>query len=93
MAINENLEDVTAEQLQVEARCIVQHQGLRKLMKADSFCICFVTKHHCTVLPRFLFTLFYILLFSIHIVNVNMAKKGTVSDNLNVNIYIFKFRS
>ena len=62
-------------------------------MKADSFCICFVTKHHYTVLPRFLFSLFYILLFSIHIVNVNMAKKGTVSDNLNVNIYIFKFRS
>ena len=57
-------------------------------MKADSFCICFVTKHHYTVLPRFLFSLFYILLFSIHIVNVNVAKKGTVLGNLNVNKYI-----
>ena len=60
--------------------------GLRKLVKADSVCICFVTKRHYTVLPRFLFSLFYILLFSIHIVNVNVAKKGTVLDNLSVNI-------
>ena len=58
-------------------------------MKADSVCICFVTKHHYTVLPRFLFSLFYILLFSIHIVNVNVAKKGTVLGNLNVNKYIY----
>ena len=27
VAINKNLEDVTVEQLQVEARCIVQHPG------------------------------------------------------------------
>ena len=30
MAINKNLEDVTAEQLQVEARCIVQHPGFEE---------------------------------------------------------------
>ena len=30
MAINKNLEDVTAEQLQVEARCVVQHPGFEE---------------------------------------------------------------
>ena len=30
VAINKNLEDVTAEQLQVEARCIVQHPGFEE---------------------------------------------------------------
>ena len=33
MAINKNLEDVTAEQLQVEARCIVQHPGFEETDK------------------------------------------------------------
>ena len=56
-------------------------------MKADSVCICFVTKHHYTTLPWFPFSLFYILLFSVHIVNA--AKSSTVLDNLSVNIYIY----
>ena len=46
-------------------------------MKADSVCICFVTKHHYTTLPWFPFSLFYTLLFSVHIVNVNAAKSST----------------
>ena len=58
-------------------------------MKADSVCICFVTKHHYTTLPWFSFSLFYILLFSVHIVNVNAAKSSTVFYNLSVNIYIY----
>ena len=53
-------------------------QGLRKLVEADYVCICFVTKHHYTELPWFSFSLFYILLFSVHIVNVNAAKSSTV---------------
>ena len=35
------------------------HQGLRKLVKADFVCICFVTKHHYTALPWFSF--FFVL--------------------------------
>ena len=63
-------------------------------VKADSICICFVTKHHYRALPWFLLSLFYILLFSIHIVNVNVAKSSTVLDNLRMkkNIYIFFVR-
>ena len=57
-------------------------QGLRKLVEADYVCICFVTKHHQTELPWFSFSLFYILLFSVHIINVNAAKSGTVSRHV-----------
>ena len=60
-------------------------------MKADAVCICFVTKHHYTALPLFPFSLFYILLFSVHIVNVNEAKSNKGLDNLSVNIYIYIF--
>ena len=58
-------------------------------MKADSVYICFVTKHHYTTLSWFSFSLFYILLFSVHIVNVDAAKSSAVLDNLNVNIYVY----
>ena len=58
-------------------------------MKADAVYICFVTKHHYTALPLFPFSLFYILLFSVHIVNVNAAKSNKGLDNLSVNIYIY----
>ena len=60
-----------------------------KLVKADFFCIFFVTKHHYTTLPWSLFSLVYVLLFSVHIVNVNAAKSGTVLNNLSVNIYMY----
>ena len=62
---NKNLEDVTVEKLQAEARCIVQHPGKGKLVKADSVCIFFGTKHHYTALHWFSFSLFYIVLFSV----------------------------
>ena len=58
-------------------------------MKAESVCICFVTKHHYTALPWFSLSLFYILLFSVHIVNFNAAKSSTVLDNLSVNIHTY----
>ena len=58
-------------------------------MKADSVCICFVKKHRYTALHWFSFSLFYILSFSVHIVNFNTAKSGTGLDNLSVNIYIY----
>ena len=35
-----------------------------------------------TALPWFSFSLFYILLFSVHIINVNAAKSGTVSRHV-----------
>ena len=60
-------------------------QGLRKLVKADSVTFFFVKKHHYTALPSFSFSLFYILLFSVH-----AAKSGTVLNNLSVNIYKWK---
>ena len=55
-------------------------------MKADSVCICFVTKRHHTALLKFSFSLVYILLFSVRVLNVNVAKNSTVLDNLSVNI-------
>ena len=61
-------------------------QGLRKLVRADSlslslFFFFFWLQNIImyTALPWFSFSLFYILLFSVHIVNVNAAKSGTVS--------------
>ena len=63
---NKNLEAVIVEELQAEPRCIVQHPGFDtlsphtfiswKLVKADSVCICFVTKHNYTALPWFSFS-------------------------------------
>ena len=62
-------------------------------MKADSVCICFVKKkHRYTALHWFSFSLFYILSFSVHIVNFNTAKSGTGLDNLSVNIYIYIYK-
>ena len=60
-------------------------------MKADSFGIFFFfldAKHLYAALPWFSFSLFYILVFSVHIDNVNAAKSGTVLVNLSVNVYI-----
>ena len=85
---NKNFEDITIEQLQAGARYNVQSLGFEET-GGDSICICFVTKHHYTELPWFSFSLFYILLFSVHIVNVNTANNGTVLHNLSVNMYIF----
>ena len=44
-----------------------------------------------TALAWFSFSLFYILLFSVHIVDVNAAKNGSVLDNLRVNIYVYAY--
>ena len=90
---NKNLEDVTVEQLQAEARCIVQHPGFEETSEGRLRLHLFVTKHHYTALSWFSFSLFYILLFSVHIVNVNAVKSGTVLDNLSVNIDTFFFQS
>ena len=94
MVKNKNLKEVTVEQLQAEARCIVQHPGLGET--GDPICIFyFVQKNYYTALV----SCFYILLFSVYIVIVNTAKSGTGLDNLSVDIYIYiyiyiiKFRS
>ena len=86
---NKNLEDVTVEQLQAKARCIVQHTALGKTGKGWLRLHFFGTKNLYTALPWFSFSSFYILLFSVDIVNVNTAKSGTGLDNLSVNIYMF----
>ena len=86
---NKNLEDVTAEQLQAEARCIVQHPALEETGEGWLRLHFLGTKNHYTALPWLSFSSFYILLFSVHIVNVNTAKSGTGLDNLRVNIYLF----
>ena len=65
----------------------IQRQG--KLVKADSVCIFLVQKITIQRFPGFSFSSFYIVLFSVHIVNVNTAKSGTGLDNLRVNIYLF----
>ena len=83
MVKNENLEDVTAEQLHAEARCIVLHPALGETGEGWLRLHFFGTKNQST------FSSFYIVLFSVHIVNVNTAKSGTGLDNLSVNIYMF----
>ena len=56
------------------------------------FCFFFVTKHHYVHSACLVFVfLFYILLFSVHIVDVNAAKSGSVLDNLRVNIYVYAY--
>ena len=47
---------------------------------------CYKTSLHSASLVSF--SLFCILLFSVHIVNVNAAKSSTGLDNLSVIIYI-----
>ena len=61
---NKNLEDVTAEQLQAEARCIVQHPALEETGGGWLRLHFLGTKNHYTALPWFSFSSFYILLFS-----------------------------
>ena len=46
-------------------------------------------KHHYTALSWFSFSSLEILLFSVHIINVSVAKSGTVLDNFSMNIYIY----
>ena len=52
--------DITMDngQLQEKPDVLSSIQGLRKLVKADSVCICFVTKHYYTALPWFSLSLF-----------------------------------
>ena len=79
------IEDGTVEQLQPEARCIVQHSGFKETsegwlsLSLFFFFFCLQNIIMYTAFPWFSFSLFYILLFSVHIINVNAAKSGTVS--------------
>ena len=68
-----------------------QKRSRGRLNQGSSVPICFVTKHHYAALPSgwFSFSLFYILLFSIHIANVNAAKRSAVLNNLSVNIHAY----
>ena len=73
------------EQLQPEARCLVHLSGFKEtskgLLSLSLFFFFFWLQNIImyTALPWFSFSLFYILLFSVHIINVNAAKSGTVS--------------
>ena len=62
-------------------------QGLRKLLRLTPSAFVLLQNINTQRFPGFSFSLFYILLFSVHIVNVNAAKSSTVLDNLRVNIY------
>ena len=68
-----------------------QKRNRGRLNQESSVPICFVTIHHYAALPSgwFSFSLFYILLFSIHIANVNAAKRSAVLNNLSVNIHAY----
>ena len=68
-----------------------QKRSRGRLNQESSVPICFVTKHHYAALPSgwFSFSLFYILLFSIHIANVNASKRSAVLNNLSVNIHAY----
>ena len=48
-------------------------------------------KHHYRALSWFSFSSLEILLLSVHIINVSVAKSGTVLDNLSMNTYIYIF--
>ena len=67
-----------------------QKRSRGRLNQESSVPICFVTKHHAA-LPSgwFSFSLFYILLFSIHIANVNASKRSAVLNTLSVNIHAY----
>ena len=71
--------------------CESQKRSRSRLNQESSVPICFVTKHHYAALPSgwFSFSLFYILLFSIHIANVNASKRSAVLNNLSVNIHAY----
>ena len=68
-----------------------QKRSRGRLNQESSVPIFFVTKHHYAALPSgwFSFSLFYILLFSIHIANVNASKRSAVLNNLSVNIHAY----
>ena len=60
---NKNLEDVTVEQLQADARCLVQHPGFEETVEADSVCICFITINTKRFPGFFVFSVLYPVVF------------------------------
>ena len=75
----------------IERESQKRSRGRLNPSQESSVPICFVTKHHYAALPSgwFSFSLFYILLFSIHIANVNASKRSAVLNNLSVNIHAY----
>ena len=72
-----------------EVKCIVQHSVFEETDEGwlRLYFFCYKTLLHST--SWFSFSLFDIMLFSVHIINVNGGKGGTVLDNLSVNINIY----
>ena len=75
----------------IERESKKRSRGRLNPSQESSVPICFVTKHHYAALPSgwFSFSLFYILLFSIHIANVNTSNRSAVLNNLSVNIHAY----
>ena len=75
----------------IERESKKRSRGRLNLSQESSVPICFVTKHHYAALPSgwFSFSLFYILLFSIHIANVNTSERSAVLNNLSLNIHAY----
>ena len=90
VAKNKNLEDVTEEQLQAEARFIVQHPGFEETDEGwlrPLHLFRYKTSLHSASLVFVFFFLNSVVFCSY--CNVNTARSSTVLDNLSLNMYIF----
>ena len=89
---NKNLEVVIVEQLQADARCIVHHPGFEETgegwLRLHFFSLQNITTQRFS---GFSFSLFYILLFFVHVVNVNAAKSVTVFEREREHLYIYTY--
>ena len=76
MVKNKNLEDVTVEQLQAEARCIVHHPVFEEIGKADSVYILILLQNITAKrFPGFRFLCYCLLLF-VTVISVARVCRG-----------------
>ena len=87
---NKNLEDVTEEQLQAEARFIVQHPGFEETGEGwlrPLHLFRYKTSLHSACLVFVFFSLNPVVFCPY--CNVSTTRSGTVLNNLSLNIYIY----
>ena len=92
VAKNKNLEDVTEEQLQAEARFIVQHPGFEETDEGWLRPLHLFRYRTSLNSASLVFVFFFLnpVVFCSYC-NVNTARGSTVLDNLSLNIYIYIF--
>ena len=90
VAKNKNLEDVTEEQLQAEARFIVQHPGFEETDEGWLRPLHLFRYRTSLNSASLVFVFFFLnpVVFCSYC-NVNTARGSTVLDNLSLNIYIY----